>query len=81
MKNEFYSYYLDTPLVPGRVFDVFEPEKITKDVSLFIIHGGRWRTGSRTTFHSVMEAFNNEGYRRIRPIGRCVYHFRKGEKK
>ena len=62
MKNKFYSYYLDCPLVPGRIFDVFEPEKITKDVSLFIVHGGGWRLGSRTGFHSIMEAFCNEGY-------------------
>lgn len=62
MKNKFYSYYLDSPLVPGRVFDVFEPEKITKDISLFIVHGGGWRLGSRTGFHSIMEAFSNEGY-------------------
>lgn len=62
MKNKFCSYYLDSPLVTGRVFDVFKPEKITKEISIFIVHGGGWRGGSRSAFHPIMEAFNNEGY-------------------
>ena len=35
MKYTFSSYYLDCPMIKGRVFDVFEPEQITKDVALF----------------------------------------------
>ena len=31
MRHKFESYYLDYPLVTGRIFDVFEPEEITKD--------------------------------------------------
>jgi len=61
MKHEFKSYYLDSPLVKGRVFDVFVPEKMTREASLFIVHGGGWRGGSRQGFHTIMEAFNNEG--------------------
>lgn len=62
MRNLFQSYYLDSPLIPGRVFDVFEPERIEKDVTLFFIHGGGWRAGSRTAYHKIMEKFNERGY-------------------
>ena len=62
MKHTFSSYYLDCPLVKGRVFDVFEPEEITKDVALFIVHGGGWRAGTRAHFHEIMEALNERGY-------------------
>ena len=56
------SYYLDKPLVVGRVFDVMVPEKITQDTALFIVHGGGWRAGSRTSYHNIMEAFCDLGY-------------------
>lgn len=62
MRYHFQSYYLDCPLQVGRVFDVFEPEKITKDVAVFIVHGGGWRSGSRAAFHGIMEALNQRGY-------------------
>ncbi len=59
---EFKSYYLDTPIVDGRVLDVFEPENCTQDTAIFIIHGGGWRAGSRATFHGIMQEFRNRGY-------------------
>ena len=62
MKHIFSSYDLEAPLVKGRVFDVFEPEEITKDVAVFIVHGGGWRAGTRTHFHEIMEALNERGY-------------------
>lgn len=62
MKYKYESYYLDYPMVIGRVFDVFEPEEVTKDVALFIVHGGGWRGGSREKFHKIMNAFNERGY-------------------
>ncbi|MBE6689578.1 MAG: alpha/beta hydrolase [Ruminococcaceae bacterium] len=62
MKHTYTSYYLDCPLVKGRVFDVFEPKTITKDAALFIVHGGGWRAGSRESFHEIMQAFNDRGY-------------------
>jgi acetyl esterase/lipase len=62
MQYKYESYYLDTPLIKGRVFDVFEPEEATKDVAVFIVHGGGWRAGNREAFHEIMEAFCNRGY-------------------
>lgn len=62
MKYKFTSFYLDNPLVKGRIFDVFEPENITKDIAILFIHGGGWRAGSRTSFHEIMQAFNKLGY-------------------
>ncbi len=69
IKYTFNSCYLDNPLVEGRGFDVFEPERITKDVALFIVYGG-WRAGNRVHFHKIMESLTapcqvdqtNKGY-------------------
>lgn len=62
MKYQFQSYYLDSPLVTGRVFDVFEPEKITKETTVLFIHGGGWRSGSRDRYHKFMQELNNRGW-------------------
>ncbi len=62
MQYKYESYYLDAPLVKGRVFDVFAPEGEAKDVAIFIVHGGGWRKGRRDAFHEIMEAFCNRGY-------------------
>ena len=61
-KYSIKTYYNDYPLVVGRVFDVFEPETITKDTAIFMVHGGGWRAGSRQKFHQIMEAFCLRGY-------------------
>ena len=60
----FKSYFLDKPLIKGRVFDVFEPEAgvPVKDVAIFFVHGGGWNAGSRTGFYQLMEAFGKLGY-------------------
>ena len=62
MKYAINSYYLDYPLINGRVFDVFTPKDIIKDTAIFIVHGGGWRGGSRQSFHKIMEAFCIRGY-------------------
>ena len=62
MNHLFQSYYLDCPLVKGRVFDVFEPEKITKDTAVFFVHGGGWHGGSRSFCHEFMQELNNRGW-------------------
>ena len=56
------SYYLDKPLIKGRGFDVFMPKEKARDTAIFIVHGGAWRYGSRTSFHGIMEAFCERGY-------------------
>lgn len=62
MEATIQTYYLDKPLQVGRVFDVFEPKEITKDVAMFFVHGGGWRAGSRADYHKLMEAFVEKGY-------------------
>ena len=56
------SYYIDSPIVKGRVFDVFLPKEILHDTQIFIVHGGGWRGGSRVSFHKIMQEFANLGY-------------------
>ena len=56
------SYYLDKPLQVGRVFDVMVPDKVTKDTAIFMVHGGGWRSGSKSGYHTIMEAFCDRGY-------------------
>ncbi len=55
------TYFLDDA-PSARAFDVFEPEKITRDVVVFYVHGGGWTSGSRTTHHPSMAALRNLGY-------------------
>ena len=62
MKLRFQSCYLDTPIVRGRVYDLFVPKSITKDTSVFFVHGGGWTGGSRTGYHIFCEMLNNLGY-------------------
>ena len=62
MKYHISTHYLDYPLKIGRVFDLFEPETVSKTVAIFIVHGGGWRHGSRTAFHKIMEAFCEQGF-------------------
>ena len=60
MDHLFQSYYLDRPLVKGRVFDVFEPERITKDTAVFFVHGGDWHAGSRSFCHEFMQELKRQ---------------------
>ncbi len=59
---EFKSIYLDQPLRGGRCFDIFEPEKITRDIVIFFTHGGGWNSGTRTVYHNLMQELNRLGY-------------------
>ena len=62
MEHRFTSYYLDSPLVGGRVFDVFEAEEPLRGAAVFFVHGGGWKNGTRTVYHKIMEALNRRGY-------------------
>ena len=65
MKHSYISYYLDSPIIKGRVFDVFEADKDVeeKDFSFFFVHGGGWRNGSRQGGHHIlMDELARRGY-------------------
>jgi len=62
MSFSYESVYFDNPIQAGRVMDVFMPEKITRDIALFFVHGGGWAGGSRDCYHKIMRGFNAEGY-------------------
>ena len=61
---EFRSVYLGQPGAPGRLLDIFdvEPGVPPQPVSLFFVHGGGWRSGSRTHFHEIALAFRSLGF-------------------
>ncbi len=63
-KYTFQSIYFDHPIVKGRVLDIFEPldGTVKKDSTLFIVHGGGWRGGSRDKFHEIMGVLAARGY-------------------
>lgn len=58
----FRSVYLDRPLVPGRILDIFEAARPTSDTALFFVHGGGWHGGSRTIFHEIISAYRERGF-------------------
>jgi hypothetical protein len=63
MSFAYESIYFDNPIQAGRVMDVFVPGKVSRDISLFFIHGGGWGAGSRDGFHKIMRGFNAESRR------------------
>jgi acetyl esterase/lipase len=75
MSYEFKSIYLDNPIVANRSLDIFMPDKISRDVALFFVHGGGWFGGSKTDYHSIMRGFNKAGF-----ICASVDYRRNGEK-
>lgn len=62
MSYKFISEYLDDERMLGRIIDIFMPEKVTSDISLFFVHGGGWHAGSRSKFHPIMSGFNKLGF-------------------
>jgi len=62
MSYSYQSIYFDDPIIQGRCLDIMLPERRTRNVSLFFVHGGGWRSGARATFHKIMRAFNREGF-------------------
>lgn len=59
----FRSVYFDAPLKEGRALDIFEAAPVGRpQVSLFFVHGGGWRSGSRTIFHRIALAYAALGY-------------------
>lgn len=62
MAYQFTSFYLDRPIVNGRIYDLFLPDEVTRDTSFFFIHGGGWRAGSRVGYHGYMQELGKRGY-------------------
>ena len=65
MKRQFSSYYLDSPLQIGRVFDVFDADENAPErkCAFFFVHGGGWRHGSRQGgTHILMDELARRGY-------------------
>lgn len=62
MDFSYESIYFDNPIQTGRAMDIFMPEKVTRNIAIFFIHGGGWGAGSRHCFHKIMRGFNAEGY-------------------
>lgn len=62
MSYAYEAIYFDDPLVPRRVMDVFRPDRETREVAVYMVHGGGWRGGSREGPHRLLEAFRNEGF-------------------
>ncbi len=60
--KKYTSFYMDSPLIAGRGFDIFEPQNTTRDIAVFFIHGGGWNSGSRTEFHKIMEVLRQRDY-------------------
>jgi acetyl esterase/lipase len=49
------TFYLDRPIVAGRVWDLFAPPHGDADAAIFFVHGGGWRSGTRSIFHPIIE--------------------------
>lgn len=47
---------------PSRAMDIFFSQRATRNVALFLIHGGGWHSGSRRGQHNLMHGWNEEGY-------------------
>ena len=62
MSYTYQSVYLDKPFINGRALDIFMPETDIKDIAVVFIHGGGWRSGSRSQMHKIMEGFCNKGF-------------------
>jgi acetyl esterase/lipase len=58
----FQSIYFDETPIEGRIVDIFEALKPSQKVALFFVHGGGWRGGSRTIFHSIIHEYRKLGF-------------------
>jgi acetyl esterase/lipase len=57
------SIYWDEPLQAERVLDIFDAEgPPSRNVALLFVHGGGWRSGSRTVFHGIAQAYREAGF-------------------
>lgn len=58
----FRSSYLDDPPQSGRILDLFDAPESSRPNAIFFVHGGSWRAGSRTIFHTIALAYRALGF-------------------
>ncbi len=59
----FRSIYFDASPREGRILDIFEAAPHTRPhVSLFFVHGGGWKAGTRAVFHQIALAYSSLGF-------------------
>lgn len=54
--------YFDEPYQDQRAVDFLIPDKVTRDVGVFAVHGGGWAGGARGSYHRVLHAIASEGF-------------------
>lgn len=58
----FRSLYFDDVPREGRILDIFEAPEPSREIALFFVHGGGWKAGSRTIFHSIIHEYSRRGF-------------------
>ncbi len=61
MGMTIHTAYHDCPVITGRVWDLILPTAGSTDFSVFFVHGGGWRHGSRDRFHTIIEVLAGRG--------------------
>lgn len=58
----FKSIYFDNEPHEGRVLDIFDAHHSTREIAFFFVHGGGWKSGSRTIFHQIIDEYGKLGF-------------------
>jgi acetyl esterase/lipase len=58
----FRSLYFDDAPRAGRILDIFDAPQPSQKIALFFVHGGGWKGGSRTIFHSIIHEYSRLGF-------------------
>lgn len=60
---QFTTSYFDRPPKEGRILDIFQGDpQMARQAAIFFVHGGGWRNGSRSIFHTIGLAFRDLGF-------------------
>jgi acetyl esterase/lipase len=58
----FKSIYFDNEPCEGQILDIFEAPHPTREIAFFFVHGGGWKGGSRSIFHSIIHEYVKLGF-------------------
>lgn len=58
----FKSIYFDSNPCEGRILDIFEASHSTREIAFFFVHGGGWKSGSRSIFHQIIHEYVKLGF-------------------